>query len=76
MPLNKETKPKFNLYIDIVLILYIFCANILFFTGSDEEIVKRKDIQRGITNKQCHNNNNNDDDDNKKKTKTKKKKHS
>ena len=41
----------FDLYIDIVLIVYMFYAKILFFKGWYEKIVKRGDAQGGKTNK-------------------------
>ena len=47
---------EFDLYIDIVLIVYMFCIKILFFLGWCEKIVKTRDAQGGIKK----NNDNND----------------
>ena len=47
---------EFDMHIDIVLIVYMFCTKILFFfflfKGWCEKIVKSGDFQGGITNKQ------------------------
>ena len=40
---------EFDLHIDIVLIVYMFCAKIFFKKGWCEKILKSRDAQRGIT---------------------------